>query len=317
MILTKRFVATLAAVIGLSLHAQGGTIFEHDFENAPTTPTAVTAVGDLGAPAAGSFSFSGSPVGGISNARPAFAVSNGGSPPNMTQMAINSVTPSGVFPETLVADAGGGDRLFADFSSAGGFTAGAKTEISFNMASFGNSNTGTFKYQFVRGLDAADNEVFELLLVSGSGAATREWYARGAGDDSTTLTAANAGTPDGTLLADGFQFQFNGTNVANGRPSGVYQVGILLEDGMVTFDVTGSGGSFTNTAANGMAMPVNSAATSISRLEFSSVWNSAVDTQNKGYWLDDLTATTIPEPTSALLGLIGLTGSSGFRSNRV
>lgn len=303
----------VAAMALATATSYGATIFQHDFQNAPNPGTAVTAVADLGAPAAGSFSFSGSPVGGIGGNRPALAVGNAGNIANMTQMATNSVTYSGTFPESMVADSGGGDLVFVDFASPGGFTAGASTEIGFNMASFGNNNTGDFKYQFVRGLDAADNEVFEMLLVSGSGAAQRQVYARGALDDSTTLTAANNGTPDGQLLANNFTFGLNGTNVANGSPSGLYDISILLENGTVTYDIGATGGSVNQSAVNGTPLPVNSLATSISRLEFSSVWNATVDGQNKGYWVDNIEATTIPEPTSGLILLAGLAGIATLR----
>lgn len=304
----SRISAVVAATALATATSYAGTIFQHNFENAPNPGTAVTAVADLGTPAVGSFSFSGSPVGGIGGNRQALAVGNAGNIANMTQMATNSVAFTGVFPETMVADSGGGDLVYVDFASPGEFTAGANTEISFNMASFGNNNTGQFKYQFVRGLDAADNEVFEMLIVSGSGQAQRQVYARGALDDSTTLAAANNGTPDGQLLADTFTFGLNGTNVANGSPSGLYEISILLEDGMVTYDIGATGGSVNQSAVNGTALPVNSAATSISRLEFSSVWNSAVDGQNKGYWVDNIVATTIPEPASGMLLLAAFLG---------
>ena len=297
------------------------TIFSHDFENAPNPGTAVTSVADLGAPAAGSFSFSGSPVGGIGGSRPSLAVGNRVGNPinNMTEMATNSVVTSFTYPETVVADSGGGDLVFADFASPGGFTGGDSTTISLNMASFGNNNTEQFKYQFIRGLDASDNEVFELLLVSGSGALIRQVYARGADDDSTTFSAAGSGTPEGDLLANNFAFNLNGTSVSGGRPSGTYAFSIVLENGTVTYDIGTTGGGFTTTATNGTALPINSGATSINRLEFSSVWNASADGQNKGYWVDDIIATTetvaIPEPSSSLL-LLASASVLAFRNRK-
>lgn len=295
----------------------GGTIFQHDFQNAPNPGTAVTAVADLGAPVAGSFSFSGSPVGGIGGSRPALVVANHTNAviANMTEMATNEVATGAVFPVTVVADSGGGDRVFADFDSPGTFTGADKTEISFNMASFGNNNSGQFKYQFVRGLDATDNEVFEMLLVSGSGQGTRQVYARGGNDDETTLASVGAGTPEGQLLANNFQFGLNGTNVANGAPSGTYTISILLENGMVTYDIGATGGSVNQSAINGTALPINSSATSISKLEFSSVWAAGSSPGNKGYWVDNIVATTVPEPTSSIL-LLAATSAVAFLRRR-
>lgn len=299
-VLTVAAVTFTLVTAGASSSAQT-VLFDHNFNNAPNPGTAVTSVADLGTPAVGSFSFSGSPVGGIGGgANPALAVAHANDVANLTDMVENSVTYTGTFPETMVADAGTGDLVYVDFDSAGPITSGAtKTDISFSMNLFGTNNTGSFKYNFIRGLDASDNEVFELLQVGGSGGGTRDWYARGAADNETTLTAANAGTPEGQLLADGFG-ALNSTNVANGRPANAVSVGVSLSSSMVTFDITATDGSGTPTAVNGMALPINSGATSISRLEFGSIWNATVNTQNKGYWVDDLFATTNPIGTFPL-----------------
>lgn len=298
--LTALIAAFALVAFGASSSAQT-ILFDHNFSNAPTPGTAVTSVADLGTPAVGSFSFSASPVGGIGGgANPALAVAHSGNVANLTDMVENSVTYSGTFPETMVADAGTGDLVYVDFDSTGPITSGTtKTDISFSMNLFGTNNSGSFKYNFIRGLDASDNEVFELLQIGGSGGGTRQWYARGAADDETTLTAANAGTPEGQLLANGFNALVS-TNVANGRPADAVSVGISLSSSMVTFDITATDGSGTPTAVNGMALPINSGATSISRLEFSSIWNSTVNGQNKGYWVDDLFATTNPIGTFPL-----------------
>lgn len=282
-------------VIASSSSAQV-TLFDHNFDNAPNPGTAVTSVSDLGTPSAGSFSFSGSPVGGIGGgSNPALAVANSSNGiTNLTSSVENSVSYSGTFPETMVADAGSGDLVYLDFDSAGPITSvTTETNISFNMNLFGTSNSGAFKYNFIRGLDASDNEVFELLSISGSGGGTREWYARAAGDDETTLTAANAGTPDGALLAENFSALLS-TNVANGKPANSVTVDISLSSGMVTYDISATDGSGTATALNGTALAINSAATTISRLEFGSIWNASVNAQNKGFWIDDVFASTSP-----------------------
>ena len=322
----RRFLTFLIAAIATAATANAEMIFSHDFENAPNPGAAVSGVADLGSPSVGSLAFSGLPFGGIGGTRPAFALGhNPNGLANMTQPAANSVEFDAIvdpvnfsFPETKVADAGSGDLLFAEFDAPGRFAGpGESTEISFVWASFGNNNTAQFKHQFVRGLDSAGREVFELLLVSGSGAAIRQVYARDADDDSITLTDANNGQPEGILLANEFGFNLNGTNVAGGRPSGGYTVSITLENGMVTYDIGASGGAFTNTAANGAPLPVNSAATEVTRLEFSSVWNASVDGQNKGYWLDDVHASTVPEPVGALLAVVAATAALGRnRPNR-
>ncbi len=288
----------LAAVATSPVAMAQIVIFDHDFENAPTPGAAVTGVSDLGAPVAGSFSFSDAPVGGIggnvNDGRFALAVGHNGNSDvaSMTEMVSNAVAFSAdVFPDTQIIDAGGGDRVYADFAGNGAFTDGESTTISFLTANFGTSNTGAMKYNFVRGLDANDNEIFELLFVSGSGGETREVFARGADDDSTTLSALNAGTPEGTKLVESVSFQLNGTNVAAGRPSGMFAASITLENGAVTYDLSVTGGDIVTTADNATtAFPVNSAATSIARLEFSSAWNLNVEGQNKGYWVDDIFA---------------------------
>lgn len=287
----------------------------YGFGAAPNPGTAVTSLADLGSPGIGSFSFSGSAFGAIGGTRPAFAAAHrsNGSIANMTQMAANSVDYGTDFssPVTRVADAGSGDLFFADFATAGGFTGNQRTQIDFNIGSFGNSNTTSFKYTFVRGLDAANNEVFELLFVAGSGGQIREVFARGADDDSTTLSSSgdpsipDTATVEGTKLIDSSSFGFNGTNVANGRPSNLWNVSIVLENGGVTFDI-GGGGVITPTANANDVFGINSGATSISRLEFSSVWNSTVDDQNKGYWVDDIGAFSVPTPGTALLLGLGM-----------
>ena len=301
--LTGRFFA-VAAVVGVGASASAQTIlFDHDFEDAPNAGSAVTSVGDLGTPNVGSMSFSGAPIGGIGGTRPALAVGfNANGISNMTLPTENSVTFDAIvdpenfsFPETQVADAGSGDRVFADFATPGTITSSSvSTDISFSFGHFGTSNTGSFKHTYIRGLDASDNEVFELLFVAGSGNLAREWYARGPSDDSIELTAAGAGTPEGQLLAEGFGGAFNSTNVAAGRPAQAMLVDISLSNSMVTFDIGSTNGTGTPTAINGMALPINSGATSISRLEFGSVWNANVNGQNNGYWIDDLFATTTP-----------------------
>ena len=290
-------IAACFLLFGMTSVSQSQTIvFDHNFDNAPSTGSAVTSIADLGAPTVGSFAFSGPAIGGIGGTNTALAVGHNGNTniANMSEPADNTVVYSGVFPETQVADAGTGDRLFLDFSSPADITSTSfSTDISFSLGMFGNSNTGSFKYTFVRGLDSSDNEVFELLFVNGSAGGTREFYARGASDDSTELTASNTGTPDGQLLAEGFG-SFNSTNVANGGPNSAYLVDISLSSSMVTYDISATNGSGTTTAVNGSALPINSAATSISRLEFSTIWNDAVNGQNSGYWLDNAFAIVTP-----------------------
>ncbi len=303
--------ASLLAFVLISPCAVGQvTLFDHDFANAPSPGNAVNSVSDLGAPAAGSFSFSGSPVGGIGSSnttRRALAVSHRefGDVDNMTEMVRNTVVFSVInFPDTQVADSGGGDRVFADFATPGGFTGGASTSISFRLANFGNSNTSAFKYSFVRGLDASDNEVFELLFVAGSSSGTREVFARGANDDETTLALNEndvlVGTPEGTKLVDSSSFNLNGTDVATGRPSGTWMANLTLANGVVTYDI-GADGGVASTADNGVTgFPINSSATSIAKLEFSAVWDSLANEQNKGYWIDEILAETSSGAASLL-----------------
>lgn len=296
-----------------------GGVAAFTFNSAPQGGAAVTSVGDLGNTGFGNFSFSGSPFGGIGGSQKAFASAHNSSSTiaNMTQMAENSVSFGSDFssPVTRTADAGSGDRLFANFETAGGFTNGESTNISFDLANFGNSNPFDFKYTFVRGLDSSGREVFEMLFIAGSSAKAREVYTRGADDDSTTLTASGPGagataTPEGTKLIESTGFGVNGTNVANGRPSGRWVVNIELADGKVNYDVGVSGGALGETAFNGTSFDINSDATSIARLEFSSVWRDTANGQNKGYWVDNIFATTtIPAPSAIAVLALGLVGA--------
>lgn len=306
--------ASVASAQTVPLFAGGGGVGPYTFNSASNPGTAVTSAGDLGNPF-GSFSFSGSAFGGIGGNRPSFAAAHNGSGSiaNMTQMSENSVSFGDDFssPVTRVADGGSGHLLFANFAQSGGFTNGESTAISFGLASFGNSNEFGFKYNFVRGLDSDGKEVFELLFVAGSGGGIRDVFVRGADDDSTTLTAAEPGpgetaTPEGTKIVDSSQFAFNGTSVANGRPGAQWDVSIVLENGQAVITVLPGGGDFTPTALNGTAFDINSDATSIASLEFSSVWRDTVNDQNKGYWVDDIFAeTVIPAPGGVSVLAVG------------
>ncbi|MEM1183765.1 MAG: hypothetical protein AAGI53_02070 [Planctomycetota bacterium] len=293
---------TIGALAGVAA-ADFTTVFQHGFNNQASG--VINAASDLNA-FIGSYSFSGNAFGGISSTRPAFvAAHNSNGVAGVNQMAINNVDFGTDFtsPVTRVADAGGGDRLFADFTQAGEFTGGSVTDVRFRLGSFGNGNTGGFKYNFVRGLDDMGNELFELLFVAGSSGQIREVFARSADDDSTTLTDANNGTPEGTKLVESSSSAFNSTN-ATTRPQQMWDVDIIIEDGMVNYTIGGPGNVLTTTAMDG-SFAVNSSATSISRLEFSSVWNSVADGQNKGYWVDDIFVQTDIIPSPGVLSVAG------------
>jgi hypothetical protein len=289
------------ALVGASAPAQT-VIFNHNFNNAPAPGTAVTSAASLGAPVTGTMSFSGPAVGGIGGgANPALAVATNfntttlaaSTVPNMTAMAEAAVTFGTTYPDTQIVDAGLGDRVLANFASPGSFTGGQRTEVNFNLAGFGTSNTGNFKYQFVRGLSPTNQEVFELLFVNGSAANTRAVYARGATDDQTTQTSASVGAPEGTLLANNFSDGLSGTSVSGGVPAGMWDVDIVLENGQVSFNIGATVGTLTAAPANNTFLAINSAATQIAKLEFSSAWTTAIAGQNRGYWIDNLFALTV------------------------
>lgn len=306
--MSKRMTA-LCAVLGSAVFCQAAIVFDATFDDA--TSGAVTGAGSLNAgTAVGSWSFQNADAGyagGISTGTDkaaAFASDSNDVLADMSELDTVSVAFGTTYPETKKVDPSlaGVTKVIANFSVAGGLTGTQSTAISFDWGIFGTSNIGAFKHSYVRGLSSTGQEIFELLLVAGSGDGTRNIYARQAGDDDFTLTAVNAGTPEGVQLISSLDNGINSTTTT--APVNLLGVAISLANGKVTY-------GFERGTASGAALTYDintSGATDIARLEFSEVWNSSVNTANKGFWLDDVNVTTIPEP--ATLGLIAAMGGS-------
>lgn len=201
------------------------------------------------------------------------------------QLRANSVsTNAGGFPQTVTNDAGGGTLVFANFATPGAFTGTNETRVRFKWGTFGTAAPANMKYSWVRGLDAADNEVFELLLVAGSTEATRKVFVRGPGDNATVIHGT-AASPQGIEVVSSVNSQMDSATV-NTDPAQYLQVEVVLTNGLARFTFTHS--SITGSPVTTANFPINSSATTIAKLEFSQSWASPVNSQPKGFWLDDL-----------------------------
>lgn len=310
--MNKRIVEIFALTAAMAVGCHAAAIFDADFNS--SAEGAVTGVSTLNdGTAIGSWSFQNAALGyagGISTGadRAAAFAHNSGGITGMTMLDSAGVTYSGTYPETQTVDPTnvGVTKVIANFTAVGGFSGTDSTTINFDWGIFGTSNPGAFKHSYVRGLSSTGKEVFELLFVNGSGPASRTVYAREAGDDSTTLTAANAGTPEGTEIYNNLDADMNRTTMG-GLPADLLGVSITLSNGQVTFGLERG-----TDAGNGLTFGINDGtATDIASLEFSEIWNTGIGGQNKGFWLDNVTVDAIPEPTT--LGLVaGLGGALAF-----
>jgi len=252
----RSFLAALMLGLPATALALPTTLFDANFDNA--TAGAVTSVSGLGTPAAGTWTFVGAAHGGITTDTSAKAALF----PKTTTTPISWVPPPtavktvafGTAPSTKTIDAGGaGVAVIANLASPGSFTGtGNSTTISFNWGQCGTASAGYCKYAFVRGLDASGNEVFELLFSQLNGANTSQIWARGASDSQTTRTGSSpfyAGTPQGTLLINGFaDASFSATGSATTKPTGLIGVTITLQNGQVTY-------AFSKGTASGNPLP--------------------------------------------------------------
>jgi autotransporter-associated beta strand protein len=286
-------------LVGLSLLGRDGwaatsTLFNANFDacgSGALSSAAATAAGTLNTgTTVGTWSYAGTAGYGAVSAANAGdkAVAfdhNTTAQSGMTMMPANGVAAGSTYPVTVNDDAPGPNAvaLFANFAGAGGFTGTNSTAINFKWGSYGNNSGASFKYAFVRGLDASGNEVFELLWYQGSTASICQILARSATDTWTTLNSYSAQPViQGTVITTNFDPGAVNSVSASTEPSAEIQVGILLTNNQVTYTINGG-------TPNTMAL--NSGATSISKLEFSEVWNKTlVDGQNAGFWLDDVSA---------------------------
>jgi len=277
---------------------KAATIFDANFDDSPfvtaSSQNAVTAVTDLGTPNVGAWSFNNLPVGRIAvnsdSTDKAFAVgraSDSEGIPNMTEMAYVGVT-FGPLPDTEVADSGAGDVVKAVFSQPGRFSlAGEQTQIKFDWGCFGNNDSVNFKYCFVTGYDSSGRQVFELLFQAGHTAVDRNLYARNAADASTTVYNTSTGVPQGTAIVTGIS-DINMNSIGL-KPSDLLKVTITLTNNQVTYGID------RGTLGNTLTFNLNSAATNITELRWSAIWNASKPNENKGYWLDNVNVNYITD----------------------
>lgn len=320
----KKILASLCMFVLFAASAATAqtTVFNHDFANA--TPGELGASGGLGTPMAGTVTATG---GFISSGNQTYTSGN-----NDTS---NSILVDFVLVDTFdadgnpVLDADGnpvqvpsfldqtvndvgtpaGNFLTVDFSEPAAVTgvlgAGQTTTVDFQLASFGTNNVRDFKYVHILGRSSTGAEVFQILWRAGSGAATRQVFARELGEDNTTFAddAVSAdGGVDGTLILSNVGFNINNTNT-NNAPSGRVSVSITIdENGWNASAVQPAGSGGMQTPATGLG--IASGATDLASIVFFSSHNANVDTQNKGLWIDNVVVTTdlTVEPGDPVVG---------------
>ncbi len=285
------FTASLVVFLAIVSEASGQTtVFSHDFENAIAGD--LSGMGALGTPSAGSLL---APGGFISSTRPAYTTGNNGDFNRITTIndgSFNDVgSPAGNFLTV---------NLSEPAAVTGVLAAGETTTIDFNLASFGSNNTTLFKYMHVIGRSSTGAEVFQILYRSGSGAATRQLFARELGQDNTTFTPDDVvldntqlfgvfSAVDGTLVLENTSFNINSTNT-DSAPSGQVVVNIVIDENGWNVSAAPSGGGSVTTPATGLG--IASGATDLASIEFFTSLNDSLSPQNNGFWLDNIVVTT-------------------------
>ncbi|MFK7911370.1 MAG: PEP-CTERM sorting domain-containing protein [Akkermansiaceae bacterium] len=290
----------LTAVLAHNAGLQAALIFSADFDNG--TSGAVDAIGDLGAPSVGTFTtdnvVSGAATYGfITNAASGDKAFTSGNDANTRMTVLGAgISTFEASPSTSFRGVAPTNRMYANFAAAD-ITGGLGATVQFDTGAFGTQNLGAVKGLIVRGLSSVGDEVFETLITHGSGSGTRRIYAREVGDSTYTRSGTSAGAPQGTQVFTSID-AWNGTNNTV-EPANLNTLTITIQNGFVTY------ASESGTAGGTLSFAQNSGATDIAQLEFTS-WNNNQG-GNSGYWLDDVSVNTIPEPSStALLGLGGL-----------
>ena len=307
--ITVTLIVLMGAVSAAS--AQTTVVFSHDFENG--TAGDLVSGGALGAPTAGTIS---APGGFVSSTRPAFTTGN--------NALFNRIT---TIDDGSFNDVGSpaGNYLMVNLSESaavtGGLAAGETTTVDFSLASFGSNNTTLFKYMHVIGRSSSGEEVFQLLYRSGSGAGTRELFAREFGQDNTTFTPDDVvldNTPltgvfagvDGTLVLDNVAFNISSTNT-DSAPSGQIEVSVVIDENGWNVAAAPTGGGSTMTPATGLG--IASGATDLASIEFFTSVNDSVSGQNNGFWVDNIVVATDQTATNPfVLGDVDLSGAVDF-----
>ena len=288
-----RVALVVLSCFSCSITSAQTTVLDHDFENGTSGDLSVSA--DLGTPMAGTLSATG---GFVSVTRPAWTTGNNAPANSITALvdgSFNDVGPmdGNVLTATLSEPAAVGGELLA----------GETTTVSFSFASFGNSNQTGFKYTHITGLSSTGEEVFQLLWRAGSGAGSRQVYARELGQDNTTFVGSTVVDPetgeettvggfssvDGTLVLSNVSFGINGTNTEI-APVGQIAVSVTFDGSGWGVAAAPTGGTSTETPATGLG--IASGATDLASIVFSTSQNSIVNDQNNGVWVDNLLVQT-------------------------
>jgi len=241
------------------------TVFSHDFEIEPPGDAIdgdLADIGMLGTPSAGTVSASG---GFVSVNRPAYTTGNNGASNGITAIDDGSFNDVG---------APAGNFLTVNLDSAAAVT-----------GALGAGQT----YGHIRGLSATGLEVFQILWRSGSGAGTRELYARENGEDNTTFAAGVFASVDGTLVLDDVAFNINSV-FSNSAPTNLLGVSITIDENGWNVTGTPDGGASVSTPATGLS--IGSGATDLSSIVFFTSHNVVIDNENKGLWVDNVVVTT-------------------------
>ncbi|MFK7789133.1 MAG: PEP-CTERM sorting domain-containing protein [Phycisphaeraceae bacterium] len=286
----------LAAVLacGLSGYASAATVFSENFD--ARTSGNVTAASNLGT----GWAFTGGAFGNITaGADKAYTSAIAGFPgSNDLNIAANSTGSADPAIDATTLLTASFDAVQVDSANA--------TTLSMDIGGYGSNNSRTFKAMTVRGLSSTGDEVFEAWIGFGSGNNTRFIYAREAGDTNYTLGANdNASNPAGTAVVTNIAGDWNGTNTGT-KPGGLDTLTMSIQNNQVTYGFA-SGGAVQGTLGGTLTFGINSAASDLAQLEFVGFDN--LGSQNRGYWLDNISVngTLVPEPSSlAMLGLGGL-----------
>lgn len=328
--------------------------FQHDFDNA--APRLVQDVAHLGVPAEGSFSFSRfgntqpeTPVGNISSVGRTYlfahrgtgvASTNGHENPTTLPSQINGgsvANPTYFYSASAgYGSTSNGTSLRADFNSPAHLTPGQTVNVGFDIGSFGTNNPASYKLMLITGLNANGDALFNLAYQAGSVAATRELYVSdgsGGGQGafiSVTPTSNNTSTIGGaTRVLDSSSSTFNSTAPAN-PPSTMLTINLELshsEDQMLDLLTVSLGGNGSNLGLTPEAndefsldyYPSNfgfGEYNELVALDFTAVWDSRVNNENKGFWLDNISVTSIPEPSSVILLASSILIVLGVRNRR-
>ena len=308
----KKFLIALCSIAFLTapISAQE-VVFDYDFENA--TPGDLSGTGALGTPTVGTISAPGGFVSsevvfnpGLANERTAtqaYTTGNNGSFNAIvveTDQAFNDVgTPAGNF---LTAN------LSAPAAVTGTLGAGLATTIDFNLGSFGGSGATPFKYIHIIGRSTEGAEVFQLLFRATGIVAIREFFARELGQDSTTFTNGGFSSLEGTEVLSSASNAFNSTNTES-APSFQLDVNVTFDENGWNVTALPQGGSFGPADPTVTGLGIASGATDLATIEFFTSHNASVNSQNKGFWLDNLVvATGVMVDTPSTTGDFNLDG---------